>query len=100
MANKNSTAVPQKTLLLLQPVKDRISHETIDALERLLQIARRGEITGLAFAAITKTMSHITDVLGTCRTNPSFTRGAVAFLSDEIAGLVHSQDRDSRGGIK
>lgn len=71
--------------------------EVIRTLETLLEGARQGEITGIAFAVTFKRLRYTTDVAGTCRTNPTFARGMVAFLSDQIAGLVHRTDnQDTR----
>lgn len=95
MATKYSTAGGPYQL-----VKDNISHDVVDALERLLIGARSGDITGIAFACALPGMRHFTDVAGTFYTNPTFARGAVAFLSDDLAGLAHSQTPDSQGGTK
>lgn len=70
-------------------VPDNLSHDTVDALETLLEGAKAGEITGIAFACTMKRMRYITNVAGVCYKNPTFARGMVAFLSDELAGLVH-----------
>lgn len=73
-------------------VPDTTSHDTVEALEELLRGAREGEITGIAFACTLRKMRYITNVAGLCFKNPTFARGMVASLSDEIAGLVHSRD--------
>lgn len=73
-------------------VPDNISHDTVEALSALLDAAKAGEITGIAFACTLRKMRYITNVAGTCYTNPTFARGMVAFLSDQLAGLVHKRD--------
>lgn len=75
-----------------QLVRDPISHDTIEALEALLDGARKGEVTGIAFACTLRKQRYITNVAGMCWKNPTFARGMVAFLSDELAGLVHRRD--------
>jgi hypothetical protein len=95
MATKNSTALRQSNVAPLRLVKDRIAHDVVAALEQLLDGARRGEVTGIAFAATLKQERFITDVAGTCYTNPAFARGAVAFLSDDLAGLMHIIDKQN-----
>lgn len=75
-------------------IADNISRDTIEALETLLNLAKRGEVTGIAFACTLKKMRFITNVAGNCYTNPTFARGMVAFLSDQLAGLAHGRDTD------
>lgn len=36
----------------IQPVKDELSHDTIECLEHLLKEAKEGKVIGLAFAAL------------------------------------------------
>lgn len=100
MATKNSTALRQSNVVPLRLVKNNIAHDVVDALEQLLKGAKRGEITGIAFAATLPGVRHFTDVAGICYTNPTYARGAVAFLLDELASLAHSQARDSQNAIK
>lgn len=73
-------------------ISDDISRDTIEALEQLLEGARRGEITGIAFACTLRRQRFITNVAGHCFRNPTFARGIVAFLSDELASIVHGID--------
>lgn len=73
-------------------VPDTISHDTVEALTVLLEGAKAGEITGIAFACTLRKMHYITNVAGVCYKQPTFARGMVAFLSDQIAGLVHRRD--------
>lgn len=89
---KNSTAPIKSNVVPLRLVKDNISRDTIEVLENLLVGARQGEVTGIAFAATLKHERFLTDVAGHCYTNPTYARGIVAFLSDELADHVHSRD--------
>jgi hypothetical protein len=75
-------------------IPDDISHDTVEALETLLGLAKEGEVTGIAFACTLRKRRYITNVAGHCHTNPTFARGMVAFLSDQLAGLVHGRDPD------
>jgi len=75
-------------------IPDNISHDVVEALETMLDLAKQGEITGIAFACTLKKMRYITNVAGHCYTNPTFARGMVAFLSDQLAGLVHGREPD------
>lgn len=75
-------------------VPDSISRDVVEALETLLDLAKQGEVTGIAFACTLRKMRYITNVAGTCYKNPTFARGCVAFLSDQLASLVHGRDDD------
>lgn len=76
-------------------IPDDISHDVVEALETLLQLAREGEVTGIAFACTLPKQRYITNVAGHCYRNPTFARGMVAFLSDQLASLVHGRDPQS-----
>lgn len=73
-------------------VKDSISHDLIEALEVLLEGARQGDVIGIAFACALKQRRFITNVAGFCHKNPTFTRGMVSSLDDELAELVQGRD--------
>lgn len=73
-------------------VPDNLSHDTIEALTALLEGAKAGEITGIAFACTLRKTRYITNVAGYCYQNPTHARGMVAFLGDQLAGLVHKRD--------
>jgi hypothetical protein len=75
-------------------VPDNISRDVVEALETLLDLAKQGEITGIAFACTMKRMRYITNVAGHCYRHPTYARGMVAFLSDQLAGLVHRREPD------
>ena len=75
-----------------QLVHDTISRDVVKALETLLAYARRGELTGLAFGATFKKMRYITNVAGVCAKNPTFTRGMLGALDDELAAIIHMRD--------
>jgi len=73
-------------------VPDTISRDTVEALTVLLEAAKAGEVTGIAFACTLKRMRYITNVAGYCYHHPTHARGMVAFLSDQLARIVHSRD--------
>lgn len=75
-----------------QLVKDYISRDVVDALSMLLEGAKAGEVTGLAFAATLKKNRYVTNVAGLLYKNPTFGRGCVSALDDELAGIVHGRD--------
>jgi hypothetical protein len=74
-------------------IPDTISHDVVEALTTLLALAQEGEINGLAFVCTMKRSRYITNVAGYCYRNPTHSRGMVAFLSDQLAGLVHARDQ-------
>lgn len=73
-------------------VKDFISRDLVEALEVLLEGAKQGEVTGIAFAATLRQQRFITNVAGVCYRHPSFARGIVASLDDELSGIVQGRD--------
>lgn len=75
-----------------QLVKDYISRDVIDALAVLLEGAKNGDVTGLAFAATLRRHRYVTNVAGLLYKNPTFARGCVSALDDELAGIVHGRD--------
>ncbi|MBT2299232.1 hypothetical protein J7E70_02025 [Variovorax paradoxus] len=75
-----------------QLIPDNISRDTVEALQTLLDLAKEGEVTGIAFAVTLRKQRYITNVAGHCHSNPTFARGMVMSLSDEIAHLVHGRD--------
>ena len=83
-----------RTVTPLQPVKAMPNLDTIKALESLLKLARSGEVTGMAVACSLGNMRYVTDTVGFCYEHPTFARGMVALLSDELAGLAHSRNDD------
>lgn len=73
---------------------DNISHETIEALQQLLKQAESGELVGFAFAAVYKRRRYIVNSAGSCRSDPTMTRGMVLALDDELRRMVHSRSFD------
>lgn len=65
-------------------VPDTISHDTVEALQTLLDDARRGQIIGVAFCAMYKRREFIVNTAGEAHRNPTFTRGMVACLNDTL----------------
>lgn len=75
-----------------QLVHDKISRDVVTALEQLLVYARAGDLTGLAFGATFRKMRYITNVAGVCARHPTFTRGMLGALDDELAAMIHMRD--------
>lgn len=83
---------PIKQNNVLKLVKNHVSHETIAALEYLLYEAKRGEVIGLAYAAMLKNRSCLIDTAGEAYRNPILALGVVNMLSHEIAQRVRHND--------
>jgi hypothetical protein len=66
--------------------------DTVEALRQLLVMARKGEITGLAFVAQKTNQTFIVETVGECRARPVYTRGMIRYLDDALAR------RTNRGG--
>ncbi len=66
-------------------IPDSVSTDTVECLELLLHRARRGEITGLAYCAMLKRRAFIVNTAGTAHESPTFARGMVAALDDQLA---------------
>lgn len=61
---------------------DNLSHNTVEALEQLLAQARKGEVIGIAFAAMLRRRSFIVNTAGEAHRNPTFSRGMLRALDD------------------
>jgi hypothetical protein len=71
-------------------IEEGTSGDTIECLETLLEAARRGDLIGIAFAAMYKKRSYITHAAGEAHRNPTFARGMVATLDDLLARQVQA----------
>lgn len=73
-------------------VPDSLPQDTIGTLERLLAQARRGMVLGMAFGVMYKGRKYIVNATGEVRRSPTFARGMVAELSDELHRLIHTEE--------
>jgi hypothetical protein len=69
-------------------VPDTVSTDTVECLELLLKRARRGEVIGLAYAAMLKRRAYIVNTAGAAHDSPTFARGMLAALDDQLGGRV------------
>ena len=72
-------------------LRDSISHDTVQCLTELLSLAKDGEVTGLAFAATLKGRSYIVNTAGYAHKNPTFARGIVCAIDDELRDRIQRQ---------
>lgn len=69
---------------------DCVSHDTVECLSTLLERAKSGDITGIAFACVLKRRRYIVNSAGTARRYPTFARGMVKALDDELGHMVRN----------
>lgn len=81
--------------MTVELVTMKTSRDVVECLEQLLQGAKAGQIIGLAFAAQMPGLHYITDAAGECYHRPTFARGAIATLNDELSELIHQRDPDA-----
>jgi len=65
-------------------VPDTLSNDTEQALTQLLDLAKRGELIGVAFAGMLKQRRYFVNTAGEAHRNPTFARGCVSALDDEL----------------
>lgn len=72
-------------------VSDSLSHETEKCLASLLDDAKNGHLVGIAFAAMYKGGTYIVNAAGEAYRSPTFARGMVADLSEQL-GKINTID--------
>ena len=78
-------------------VQEHISDDTIEALELMLESAKAGNITGIAFSLMLKRQKYMVDCAGDACANPFLARAGVAMLDDHLSGMIHrKRDADTR----
>jgi hypothetical protein len=74
-------------------VRDTMSHDTVEALRQLLTEAERGDVIGVAFAAMCRRRRFFVSAAGEAHRNPTFARGMVAALDDELGERLRGSTR-------
>jgi hypothetical protein len=69
-------------------VPDTVSTDTVECLELLLRRARRGEVIGLAYAAMLKKRAYIVNTAGSAHESPTFARGMLRALDDQLGQRI------------
>ena len=72
-------------------IPDNLSTDSIECLEQLLHYARKGEVIGIAFAVMLKRRGYVVNTAGEAHRNPTFARGMVAALDDELSNHTHAK---------
>jgi hypothetical protein len=60
--------------------QDTISHDTVEALQTLLDKAKRGDVIGIAYSVMNKKRTYHVDAAGELHRNPTFAIGTVIVL--------------------
>lgn len=69
-------------------IPDSISHDTKICLEQLFSDAKAGDVIGIAYAVMYRGRHYIVNTAGELHRNPTFARGAVAVLDDELSRMI------------
>jgi hypothetical protein len=69
-------------------IPDNVSTDTVECLELLLTRARRGEVIGLAYAAMLKKRAYIVNTAGSAHESPTFARGMLRALDDQLGQRI------------
>lgn len=72
-------------------IRDTVSHDVVEALEQLTELARLGELTGIVFGCSIKGRRYMVDAAGTFARDPTLGRGVIAALDDELQHMVQSR---------
>lgn len=75
--------------------EDVISHETVEALQTLLDKAKRGDIIGIAFAVMNKQRTYNTNTAGELHRNMTFAVGTLMVLIARLLRDIISRKRES-----
>lgn len=89
MASNRKTATVLRLVPRATPCHFDVDRDTEEVLKNLLDMARKGELRGVAVAALLRDRRYFVDASGEAHRNPTFARGMVAALDDELAGRVH-----------
>lgn len=69
-----------------------VSHDTVECLETLLSEAKRGQVIGIAYAAMLRKRAYVVNTAGEAHRSPTFSRGCVMALSDEIGRRIRGDE--------
>lgn len=72
-------------------VRDHVSRDMLQTCVQLLEAVREGHVTGMAFACSMRGKKYFVNVSGTLARDPTFARGVVAALDDELARMVQGK---------
>lgn len=82
-AAKGSPSVERRGAVV--SIAPAVSQDTVAVLQELLAAARRGDLRGIAFVGVYARKEYVVGYTGLAAQNPTFTRGAVMDLLDDMA---------------
>jgi hypothetical protein len=65
-----------------------MSTDTVEVLQELLKQAKDNQVIGIAFAAMYRGRQFVVNTTGEARRSPTFTRGMLLALDDELSEAV------------
>lgn len=69
--------------------------DVVETLEQLLDGARGGHVVGLALSVVLRRRRYMTIVSGECHRDPTYARGTVAVLDDELSAMISARAQES-----
>ncbi len=72
-------------------IDNSVSNETIEGLRTLLEHTERGEVIGVAYAAMLKQRGYIVNTAGEAHRSPTYSRGMLLALDDKLAARIRGQ---------
>lgn len=69
-------------------IPDSLPTDTIECLQQMLEQAKAGELIGVAFVAIIKRRGYIANFAGEVSRNPTFARGMLRTLDDQLGQRI------------
>lgn len=82
--------------VVLSLVRPTVSADTVKAAEYLLQEARAGRVIGLAWVALQPGYGYEVDWAGEVKRDPTFTRGTLKKLDDEVSAKLRDHEPDAK----
>jgi hypothetical protein len=69
-------------------VRTVVSRDTVETLETLLDQAKTGSLIGMAFVVMYSGREYIASAVGEAHRNPTFTRGMLRALDEQLGNLL------------
>jgi hypothetical protein len=76
---------------MTQLVRDQVSHDLAQAITTLHEAVQAGHIVGLAFGVALRGRRYFVNTAGTLTRDPTFARGIIAALDDELSRMVQGR---------
>lgn len=77
--------------MAVQLLHDTISRDLGEAVAVIKRVADSGEATGLFFGIRFRGGRYVVNVAGRCATDPTYTRGMLGALEDELSRMIKGE---------